>query len=145
MNGSFCHFIFVRTIIYIYIWKYKYQYVNPGYICPWLYQYMAGYSVNILGCLLFCISSFFLYSVLWQWFPPFCLPGHLSVLLPQLLCYWFLLMYYSTLFFSSCRSLVNISCIFSISSLHFFFKILDHLHYHYSEFFFWKVAYLQFI
>ena len=35
------------------------------------------------------------YSVLQQWFPPFCSPGHLSVLLPQLFCYWFLLVYYS--------------------------------------------------
>ena len=26
-------------------------------------------------------SFFFLYSVLWQWFPPFCPPGHLSDLL----------------------------------------------------------------
>ena len=29
--------------------------------------------------------------------------------------------------------------------LHSFSKVLDHLHYHYSEFFFWKVAYLHFI
>ena len=43
------------------------------------------------------------------------------------------------LFFSSRRSLVNISCIVSIfaSTLS---QILDHLHSHYSEFFFWKVA-----
>ena len=40
-------------------------------------------------------SFFFLYSILWQLFPPFCPPGHLSVLLPQLFCYWFLLVYYS--------------------------------------------------
>ena len=36
-------------------------------------------------------SFCFLYSVLWWWFPPFCPPGHLSVLLPKLLCYLFLL------------------------------------------------------
>ena len=29
--------------------------------------------------------------------------------------------------------------------LHSFSEVLDHLHYHYSEFFFWKVAYLHFI
>ena len=49
-------------------------------------------------------------------------------------------------------SLVNISCLFLIfgSILIFFFpclplfpKILDHLHYHYSKFFFWKVALIQ--
>ena len=29
--------------------------------------------------------------------------------------------------------------------LHSFSKILDHLHYHYSEFFFWKIAYLHLV
>ena len=43
-------------------------------------------------------TFFFLYSVLQLWFPPFCPPGHLSVLLPQLFCCWFLLVYYSSLF-----------------------------------------------
>ena len=38
---------------------------------------------------------FILCSVLWQWFPTFCLPAHLFVLLPQLFCYWFLLVYFS--------------------------------------------------
>ena len=66
------------------------------------------------------MSSFlfilFPYSVPQQWFPPFCLPGHLSILLPQLFCYWFLLMYCSSvcLFFNYYRPLVNISCISSI-------------------------------
>ena len=41
---------------------------------------------------------FFLYSILWQWFPPFYHLGHLSILLPQLFCYWFLLEYCSFLF-----------------------------------------------
>ena len=60
----------------------------------------------------------------------FYLPAHVSVLLPQLFCYWFLLVYFSFqllwiwtinvnvnnqwLFFSFSRSLLNISCIFSI-------------------------------
>ena len=57
--------------------------------------------------------SFF--HVLRQWFPPFCLPSHLSVLLPQLFCCWFFqCIVHLCLFFSSSRSLVNISCIFSI-------------------------------
>ena len=41
---------------------------------------------------------FFLYSVLQQWFPSFCPPGHLSILWPQLFCYLFLLVYCSSLF-----------------------------------------------
>ena len=31
-------------------------------------------------------------------FPPFCLAGHLLVLLPKLYCCWFTLLYYSSLF-----------------------------------------------
>ena len=45
---------------------------------------------GLLGGLHF-FSFYFLYSVLWQWFPPFCPPGHLSILQPQLFCYGFLL------------------------------------------------------
>ena len=44
------------------------------------------------------------------------------------------------LFLSSSKYLVN-TCTFST----FLTNILIHLHYHYSEFFFWKVAYLYFI
>ena len=36
-----------------------------------------------------------LYSFLWQWFSPLCLPPHLFILLPLLPCYWFLLVYFS--------------------------------------------------
>ena len=64
---------------------------------------------------------FFLYSVLWQWFPPPCLLAHLFIHLPQLFCNWFLLVYFSfqllhclSLFFKSSSSLLNISCIFSV-------------------------------
>ena len=46
------------------------------------------------------------------------------------------------LFFSSSGCLLNISCIFSISHPP-APEILDHLQYHYFEFFFWKVAYLH--
>ena len=78
----------------------------------------------LLDCLHF-FSFFFLYSVPWQWFPPFCLPGQLFVLMPWLFCYCFLLVYFSfqllycsslfvCLFFSSSRSLLNISYVFSI-------------------------------
>ena len=37
-------------------------------------------------------------SILRSWFPPFCPPGHLSVLLPQLFCCRFLLVYHLSLF-----------------------------------------------
>ena len=59
-------------------------------------------------------QSFFLYSLLWQWLPPFCLPGHLSILMPQLFYYWFSVVYCSALFFKFSRSLENISYIISI-------------------------------
>ena len=39
-------------------------------------------------------SFFFLYSSLQQLFPSFYLPAHLSIFLPQLLGYWFLLEYF---------------------------------------------------
>ena len=48
-----------------------------------LYLMLSQRSLRLLHF----FSFFFLYSVPWQWFPPFCLPGHLSVLLPQLFCY----------------------------------------------------------
>ena len=37
----------------------------------------------------FFFSFFFLYSVLHQWFSASCPPGHLSIHLHQLFCYWF--------------------------------------------------------
>ena len=40
------------------------------------------------------------------------------------------------LLFSFSRSLLNVSCIFSIPCFHSISEILDHLYYHYSEFFF---------
>ena len=62
-------------------------------------------------------SFFFLYSVLRQGFPPFCLPGHLihssaSVIL--LLIPSNVLFISVCLFFNPSRSLVNFYCIFSI-------------------------------
>ena len=81
---------------------------------------------NVLPACLHFFSFFFLYSVLWQWFPRFCPPGHLCILLPQLFCCGFLLVHYLSvcLFFSSCRSLVNIlqskglSGVFSNTTVH---------------------------
>ena len=49
------------------------------------------------------------------------------------------------LFLSSCRSLVNISYNLLSLCLHSVSEMLNHIYYHYSEFFFWKVAYLHFI
>ena len=56
---------------------------------------------------------FFLYSALIQSFPPFYLPGNLSILLLQLISV-IVLFIAESLFFNSSRSLLNISCIFSI-------------------------------
>ena len=85
-----------------------------------VFSYWESYNVNV--CLMLSqrclrLSSFLFilfFYILWQWFPPFCSLGHLSVLPPQLFCYGFCLVYYSPLFFSSCRSLVNVSSFFSI-------------------------------
>ena len=90
---------------------------------------------GLLGCLHF-FTSFLKYSVLQHWFPAFCLLGHLSILLPQSLCYW-LYIVHLCLFFTSSRSLVTLCCIFSNLCLHSFFEILNHIHYHYFKFFFW--------
>ena len=62
---------------------------------------------------------FFLYSVLWQWFPSLCLPAHLFVVLLHLFLYWFLLVYFSYcivhLFLSfKSHCFLNISCIILI-------------------------------
>ena len=60
-------------------------------------------------------SFFFLYSALQQLFPPFCPPAHLSILLPQLFCYWFLLEYFN---FSNC--VIHYLFVYSL----FFFYVL---------------------
>ena len=70
-----------------------------------------------LPSFLFILFSIFCFTAL---ISTFCLPGHVYILLPPLPCYWFLLVYCSPLFLSSSRSLVNISCIFSIFALHSF-------------------------
>ena len=94
-------------------------------------------------------SFFFLYSVLWQRFSPFCLPSHLSILLPviQLLipsnvfCICYCLVHPVCLFFSLfilfvCSSFVKLLLYLLDLGLCSFPEILDHLSYHYSEFFF---------
>ena len=55
-------------------------------------------------------SFFFLYSVLWQWFPPICLLAHLFVILSHVLRYWFLQEYFS---FQHC--IIHL-CLFKSSS-----------------------------
>ena len=89
-----------------------------------LFSFWDPYSVNagvfnvvpegLLGCLHF-FSFYFLYSLLWQWFPPFCPQVHLSILLPQLFCYWFLLEYFN---FSNC--VIHYLFVYSL----FFFYVL---------------------
>ena len=69
------------------------QHVFPINIQGWFLLWLTGLifllskghsrdfasTTGFLGCLHFFFFSihFFLYSVLWQWFPPFCPPGHL--------------------------------------------------------------------
>ena len=73
-------------------------------------------SLRLSSFLLF----FLLYPVLQQWFLPFCPPGHLSVLLPQLFGYWSPLIYYSSLFLCSSKSLVTFITSFQPLPLFFF-------------------------
>ena len=96
---------------------------------------------------LISFNYFFLFSSLLHLFPPFYLPPHLSYLLPVILLLVpsrVLLISVTALFIIerfffkiSSRSLLNISCIFSILVsrlyllLHFVFKILDNFYYHY--------------
>ena len=75
---------------------------------------------EVFEAILVSFNSFSLYSVLLRLFPPFYLPGLLSILLPQLLYCWFPLVYFqSWLFhcwlFNSSRSLLNSSYIFLIN------------------------------
>ena len=56
-----------------------------------LMRLMLSQSSLKLSSILFILFSF---SALWQLFPPLYLSGHLSVLLSQLLCYWFLVGYF---------------------------------------------------
>ena len=63
---------------------------------------------GLLETVLIVFPPIFLYSVLRQWFPPFCLPGHWSVLLPEFFCCRLLPLYCSSLFFSS---LCSLSCV----------------------------------
>ena len=65
-----------------------------------------------------------------------------SVFLPQLFCYGFLLVCYLSLFILQFFQVFGNHFLYL---LHCFPKNLDHLHYHYSGFFFWMVAYLHFI
>ena len=67
-------------------------------ILQMLVHLMLDQRYLMLSSFLFIL--FFLYPVLWQWFPPFWPPGHLCVL-AQLFCYWFILVYCSSLFICS--------------------------------------------
>ena len=72
----------------------------------------------------FLFLFFFLYSALLQLFPPFFLPGHLSVLLPQLFCYWVPLVY----FFISVLTLLIVCSLFSVFVKYFLYLINLCLH-----------------
>ena len=130
----------VREVFICYLFRYFLGSFLSSSWCPCTAN-VGAFSVvpEVFSAVFFPRLSFFLLvvfccsdlhrSVLQAVYPFFCL-SYLAV--------DFLLVFHSSvcLFVSSCMSLVNFSCIFS--------EILDHLH-HYSEFFFWKVACLQFI
>ena len=90
-------------------------------------------TVQMLVCLMLSrvfqncchfFSFFFLHSALLQLFPPFFLPGHLSVLLPQLFCYWVPLVY----FFISVLILLIVCSLFSVFVKYFLYLINLCLH-----------------
>ena len=98
---------------------------------PFFFSSSSGTPINrMLVCLMLTQRSLRLSSILFILFSlfcssavisPFCLPAYLFVLLPQLFCYssvFFvsvIVLFISVcLFFSFSRSLLNISCIFSI-------------------------------
>ena len=107
------------------------------FLWPFLSSPSESLIMWILVCLMLSQRSltlssflFFLFSLLcsWQWFQPFCLSSHLFILLPQLFCYWFLLVYFSFqdyivhLFFCPLifYPLLNTPCNFSVcASIHF--------------------------
>ena len=88
------------------------------------------------------IFFFFLYIVLSQWFPPLWISIHFFLLMPQLFCYRFHLVYFSFQL-SCCSSLFFKSSLFVKYfwylldlCLHSFFLRFLILYCHYSEFFF---------
>ena len=131
--------------------------INPG-------EFLYACEKNVYSVLLFCdhynvnlgvfvivpedselcihfFSFFFLYSVLRQWFPPFCFPDHLSVLLHHLL-YWFLLVYFFVLVIILSISVCTLILLCFVKHFlplldlcfHSFPSIFDYLYYHGSEF-----------
>ena len=75
------------------VWKVFRYYLFKYFLRSFLSSPSGTPIMQMLVCLMLfqrslrLSSFFFLYSILWQLFPPFCPPGHLSVLLPQLFCY----------------------------------------------------------
>ena len=104
--------------------------------------------MRMLMCLMLSQRSLRLSSLFSFFFSIFCFAAIISTILSSrplthfsasvilLLIPSSVLFIFVCLFFSSSRSLVNISCIFSIFDSIVFPEIPDHLHCHYSEFFF---------
>ena len=93
------YFLFhVREVFSYYFFKYflgSFLSSPSGTPIMWMLAHLmlSQRSLRLSSFLFILFSIFFLR----QWFPPFCPPDYLSVL-PQLFCYWFLLVYYSSLF-----------------------------------------------
>ena len=80
------------------------------FLRPFLFFFQDPFNSNVSAfnvvpkvseTVLISFNSFFF--ALWQRFSPFSLPGHLTVFMPQLLCYFFLLVYLFQ--FLSCSSM----------------------------------------
>ena len=116
MLGKFLTIISVNILSISFFFSSSSSRAPVIWLLVWLFL-----SQNSLRLSLILFTLFF-YSIQ-HLFPPFCFPTHLFILLPQLVCYWFffwcipsfqLLCFHLCLFFSSSRSLLNISCIFLI-------------------------------
>ena len=108
----------------------------------WMLVFLA-FSLKPLRLSFFFFFFFYIYSVLLQWFPPFCLPGHLSICLCQLFFYWFLIV--CCYLFLCSLVLLDFGKHF-LHLLHSFSETLDHLNYYYcNDNTIWKVAYVHFI
>ena len=93
-NLSKCFFSHIREIFSCNLFKYflwpflsVFSFWNPYDENVSTYNALPEVSLDSLK-----LFSFFLYSFLWQWFPPLCLPPHLFVLLSLLSWYWSFLM-----------------------------------------------------
>lgn len=94
------------------------------------------------------LNLFFLFAIVIGWFPLFCLPNHLCILLYYLTCWKFLILYFLFLvLYSSSDWVFSYFLIFWSSHciLHFSSEFSKCFCHHYSELFIRYITYLCFI